>query len=789
MIMLKVVKSILLFKIVQNSKPLETEGIIATVYFKIKDDASAGSVINFSYDDEYTTINQSRPVTTSTLNLNVFGEMSENVTLNTLSVTNNGTTYSLSPEFVPDSLSVTEYTAIVPNQVESIEVAATATDEYASVASGTGTQNLAVGNNDINIIVQAQDGTQETYVLHVYRLSNDATLKSLSLSNDINIGTFASGTTAYTALVPYSTSSTEVTAEKNYEKATIKSGTGTWNLSEYGSTINSRSIVVQAENCNATYASVPNNTCNEKTYTIDITRTAPSKNANLSYLTVDGVSVPDFSPTTYEYTLDDVSNATTSINVNALVEDTGKATITSTLGNKTLQVGDNTITIVVQAEDNSTKEYKINVRRLSNDSSLSSLTVTSDPIGQLSPSFSSSFYDYYTYSAPSTVSSVTIAATVNDTTATIVSGPGNYNIDNTPSVDVVVQAEDGSTSTYTVKLVRSKSTNANLSSLSIDGYSLNEPFTPATTLYTANVSGEVTKVTVNATVEDAGKATIVSGTGEHELEIGNNTIQVRVKAENGSTKDYTITVNRAKKTISALSDLKVDGTTVAGFDEETLEYDLGTVAFEKTSVEIEATLKDVDSTIEGTGTINLNTGENTLYVTVTAQDGVTKTSYILNIEREKDDNAYLSDIKVDGVTIENFVKTTNEYDLDVSNETTSLNLAVTTESTLASYEITGNENFVTTSKNPVKITVTSESGSINIYTINVVRAKSDNNYLKSITLSSGLLNPTFNKETNSYTVDVDRSITSMTITAEVEEPNATYEVTGPSDLKIGEKYI
>ena len=104
----------------------------------------------------------------------------------------------------------------------------------------------------------------------------------------------------------------------------------------------------------------------------------------------------------------------------------------------------------------------------------------------------------------------------------------------------------------------------------------------------------------------------------------------------------------------------------------------------------------------------------------------------------------------------------------------SLNLVGTPESTSATVEITGNSNFVTTSSNEVKVTVTAENGDINIYKVNVTRKKSDNNYLSNITLSDGLLDPVFNKETPNYTVNVDRSVTSITITPTLEDSTATY---------------
>ena len=771
------------------SKALENEGVIASFYFKVKDSASAGSVINFEYDDSSKTemaMTDGSAFTTSGLTLNVFGKMSASTTLNSLAVTNGSTNYTLSPTFVPDSGTIKEYSTVVPNQITNVNISATPTDSSGTVASGTGTANLKVGNNDINMIVQAQDGTQDNYLLHVYRLNNDSSLASLSLSNDVNIGTFKKNVTSYTAIVPYKTSSTIVSASAYDSNATIVSGTGTWNLSNYGDTINTKNVVVNAENCNSAYTNVPGNACSSTSYKIDVTRTAPSSNANLSDIKVNNKTISNFSSGLYSYNLGNVSNETTDIDINATVEDTGKATITSTLGTKKLSVGDNSIDIVVKAEDGSIKTYTLKVRRLSNNSNLSSLTVTSNPIGTLSPSFTKTFYNYYTYTAPSTVTDVTVNAVVDDTgNATIISGTGTYNINNTREVNIVVQAEDGTQSSYVLKLVRSKSSNNNLKSLSIDGYNLNEQFDPSKTLYTANVSGDVTKVNISAEVEDEGNATIVSGLGEKNLVVGTNTVQVRVKAENGTTKDYTITIIRAKKTIALLSDLKVNGTTIDEFDELKKEYTLSKVPFETTSISIDATLKDPDSTVTGLGTVNLKTGSNKLYVTVTAQDGVTQTSYIINVEREKDSNSYLKDLQINGKTIEKFEKTNLSYGVVVPNDVTSLNLTAIPESSSASAVITDNNNFLTTQQNTILITVTAEDGSISIYKIHVTREKSDNNYLKNITLSSGLLNPVFDKNVNDYTVDVDRSVTKITISATVEDPVSQYTVSGPDSLAIG----
>ena len=87
------------------------------------------------------------------------------------------------------------------------------------------------------------------------------------------------------------------------------------------------------------------------------------------------------------------------------------------------------------------------------------------------------------------------------------------------------------------------SSNTNLSSLTVSAGTLTPVFNPGTSAYTVNVENSVTSVTVGAAVEHLG-ATILSGTGAHGLNVGANTINVIVKAEDGTRKTYTVNVIR-----------------------------------------------------------------------------------------------------------------------------------------------------------------------------------------------------------------------------------------------------
>ncbi len=81
-----------------------------------------------------------------------------------------------------------------------------------------------------------------------------------------------------------------------------------------------------------------------------------------------------------------------------------------------------------------------------------------------------------------------------------------------------------------------------LASLVIDGYNLTPTFSKFTTEYTLVVDDTVTSLNVSA--EAIVSSTTVSGTGTYTLNEGSNVITITATAENGSARDYVITVAR-----------------------------------------------------------------------------------------------------------------------------------------------------------------------------------------------------------------------------------------------------
>lgn len=86
-----------------------------------------------------------------------------------------------------------------------------------------------------------------------------------------------------------------------------------------------------------------------------------------------------------------------------------------------------------------------------------------------------------------------------------------------------------------------KSTNNNLSGLSVSAGSLSPEFNADTTEYTVNLPADATTISIDASAADEKAA--VEGTGEHSLKAGTNEIAINVTAENGDIKTYYVKVN------------------------------------------------------------------------------------------------------------------------------------------------------------------------------------------------------------------------------------------------------
>jgi hypothetical protein len=481
---------------------------------------------------------------------------------------------ALSPVF---SGGVTQYTASVPHAATSVTVTPATADATASVrvngepvSSGAASSPIAltVGINQISVVVTAQDQTTvAAYTVSVSRApSSNADLAGLALSSGPLSPVFSSGVTQYTLTVPYDTldlTATPTTADSaasvKVNGAPVASGASIAPIPlQVG--LNTISVVVTAQD--ATTALV---------YTVSVTRTAPSANADLSALVPSaGTLSPALNPIQTSYTLavphsvESIRLAPGSVHPGATMKVNGAPVASGTASAPVaLTVGANTLSVVVTAEDaTTTKTYAVVVTRapVAKDVGLAGLTPAE---GSLSPVFDVNTTSYrLDYTTP-VLSTRLMPVTRQPGQKVTVNGKpvasGKYSADialpvGESTIQVVVTAPDRVTQrTYTVEVRRPAIATADLSSLKLNAGSLSPAFSADITQYAVLVPETVTAVKVTAeaaqprSVITVDGVTVPSGraSGWNELVSGENSIAVVVTAEDGvTTKTYTLQVTR-----------------------------------------------------------------------------------------------------------------------------------------------------------------------------------------------------------------------------------------------------
>ena len=91
--------------------------------------------------------------------------------------------FTLTPTFNKDT---TSYDLIVDHSVSNVTIGASAIDSKASVR-GTGNIQLQSGNNEISVVVRAENGTERTYTIHVVRQNNGPTYNA-ALGGGVSTG-------------------------------------------------------------------------------------------------------------------------------------------------------------------------------------------------------------------------------------------------------------------------------------------------------------------------------------------------------------------------------------------------------------------------------------------------------------------------------------------------------------------------------------------------------------------------------------------------------------------------
>lgn len=214
-------------------------------------------------------------------------------------------------------------------------------------------------------------------------------------------------------------------------------------------------------------------------------------------------------------------------------------------GIKNLNIGDNIFEILVISEDETnTKKYILNVYRQNTDTSIKNLYVNDNIVN---------VEENNTYNINVNALNFNIKTVLNDVNADYklykIKGDYREEIDgNNIKIDdgsdnvfeIVVLAEDGVTSENYTLNIHELSSDSYLQSLTIDNLGFN--FDKNILEY--NLNTELDEINISAI--SSNENSTISGIGKKILELGNNSFNIIVTAEDNSTRTYTLNVNKVK---------------------------------------------------------------------------------------------------------------------------------------------------------------------------------------------------------------------------------------------------
>ena len=523
----------------------------------------------------------------------------------TFSVTANPVTVDEGDE---STVTVTIANPVVFEDPQSIDLTTSGTASSSDYTLSPRSLTLPAGQSSVNSVITVIDDTNEesdeTITVHaahngssignttvtinandeaVEEDSDDATLASLSLSG-IDIGTFSSGDTTYSANVPNSVDATTVTAIANHDAASVEiadaDGSTTGTTREVSLTVgeNTITVTVTAEDAET-----------EKVYIVTVNRAE-----SLPVVTVDAVdeSVPEASSAVFKFSLNKAAH--TDMSVNLAVDKVGDA-VPGTVSEISVETGEDEKTLWLGADDDSVVEDDTRV------------TVSIETGAG------------YTVGSPS---SATVMVLDNDV--------ANFAVTLNPT-----SLDEGNQSTLTISITNSVTFAENQTiGLSSSGTVAAADFTLSADSLTLAAGSASVNATVTATDDDVEEdAETLTITANHDgSDIGSATLSINANDAGGEEASDDATLSALSLTGVNIGTFSGDDTEYSGDVESNVSSTVVTATASHASAKVE--ISDAEgSTEDGPRTVNLEVGENTINVTVTAEDGETTKAYTVVVTR------------------------------------------------------------------------------------------------------------------------------------------------------------
>ena len=222
------------------------------------------------------------------------------------------------------------------------------------------------------------------------------------------------------------------------------------------------------------------------------------------------------------------------------------------------------------------------------------------------------------------------------------------------------------------------------------------------------------------------------------------------------------------------------------FNAETTSY---TATVDASSVVINATTV-TGATLTGIGTKNLNYGNNSFYLIVTAEDGVTKKTYSITINRpdNRSSNNKLKELAVSNTDIK--FNGGTSYTSTVENNITSVNISATASDSRSTISGAGKKDLQVGS-NVYQLIVTAENGSQQIYVITIIRKPKSGeelnlskiNTLESLSIEGVSLD--FDSKKLVYNLSVENNISEVKLKYKLSDTKSSAVVEGKTQLEVG----
>lgn len=178
----------------------------------------------------------------------------------------------------------------------------------------------------------------------------------------------------------------------------------------------------------------------------------------------------------------------------------------------------------------------------------------------------------------------------------------------------------------------------------------------------------------------------------------------------------------------------------------------------------------------------------------------TPTNTTTNSTTKKSSNANLSNLGIKPYDFSGFKSGTTTYNVTVPNDTTSVEVYATAQSSSAKVNGTGKKSLEL-GTNKIDVVVTAEDGTTKTYTINITRQEGteanteivqeqySGDGLASLKIGDLTLSPNFDTTIYEYTVKYIGEETKLEITATATDPYYTIDIIGNENLQEGENII